>query len=132
MRKLLLIAGVFALAACGDNETASEAEPTTEAQPDPVAADTAVASWPAEAGTYEYTRSDGRAGVNTLAADGTYSNAMKDGTVETGKWANESARSCFVSDGGDNRCYTFTQPDAEGNFSGTMEGGITITLRKTA
>lgn len=132
MKRIATLCVLATLAACSQAETTAEAENTTEAAPDPAGPGAAVASWPVEAGTYEYNRSDGRAGVNTLAADGTYSNAIKGSGVETGKWANEGARSCFVSDGGENRCYTFTQPDAEGNFSGTMESGVTIKLRKTA
>ncbi len=132
MHKFILVAAAAALAGCSQADTTSAAENTSEAAQQPAAADAAVASWPVEPGTYEYTRSDGRAGVNTLAADGTYSNAITGGATETGTWAIENGQSCLVSDGGEKRCYTFTQPDAEGNLTGTMADGVTITVRKTA
>lgn len=127
MKKIALLCGLSVLAACSQAETAPEAE-ATEA----VVQEAAVASWPIEAGTYEYTRSDGVAGVNTLAADGTFSNAVTGGEVETGTWGQESDLSCLVPEKGDKRCYTFTQPDADGNLTGTMESGVTVTIRKTA
>ena len=129
MTRVAVICVFAALTACSQAEPVSKAE---DAQA-PAAEQAAVASWPVEPGTYEYTRSDGRAGVNTVAADGTYSNAITGGVVETGKWSNEGELSCLVSDeGGERRCYTFTRPDAEGNLTGTMESGVTITLRKVS
>ena len=70
--------------------------------------------------------------MNTVAADGTFSNAVTGGEVETGTWARKMASSCLVPAEGDKRCYTFTQPDADGNFTGTMADGTTATIRKTA
>ena len=70
---------------------------------------------------------------NRVKADNTYSNAIKGGKVETGTWSTENGQSCLVSDdGGEKRCYTFTKPDANGNFTGTMPDGMTITIRKTS
>lgn len=129
MKKLALVAALgLGLAACNEAETTTEAEVAEPA----AEAETAAASWAIEDGTYEYTRSDGVSGVNTLAADGTYSNALSDGTVETGTWGQEGDLSCLTPEEGDKRCYTFTTPDADGNFTGTMENGVTATIRKTA
>ena len=72
------------------------------------------------------------AGWVTLTPDGKFSNARSGGEIETGTWAQEGDLSCLTPDEGDKRCYTFTQPDAEGNFTGTTPEGVTVTVRKTA
>ena len=127
MRKIALLCAVAALAACSEAETTNN----TAAEVEPMAEEAAVAAWTIEAGTYEYTRSDGKSGVNTLASDGTYSNAVTGGAIETGTWAQEGALSCLVSSAGEKRCYTFTQPDADGNLTGVTTDGITVKVRKT-
>ena len=126
MKKIAMLCALSALAACSQAETAPEPE-ATEA-----AAEAPAAAWALEAGTYEYTRSDGVSGINTVAADGTFSNAVEGGEVETGTWAQEGGLSCLTPEEGDKRCYTFTQPDADGNFTGTTETGVTVEVRKVA
>ena len=127
MKKIALLCALGVLAACSEAETAPEAE-ATEA-----VAEAPATAWALEAGTYEYTRSDGASGVNTVAADGTFSNAVEGGEIETGTWAQEGDLSCLTPAEGDKRCYTFTQPDAEGNFTGSLEGGeVTVEVRKVA
>jgi hypothetical protein len=128
MKKIALLCAVAALAACTEADTTNE----TAAQPEPAAEEAAAASWQLQAGTYEYTRSDGTSGVNTLAADGTFSNAIAGGKTETGTWGQEGDLSCLVPKDGEKRCYTFTQPDADGNFTGTTTDGVTVKVRKTA
>lgn len=128
MKKFVWLCAVAALAACSEAEAPTEADAVEPA----AASEAAAAIWAIEAGTYEYTRSDGVSGVNTLAADGRFSNAVSDGTVETGTWGQEGDLSCLTPTEGDKRCYAFTEPDADGNFSGMMENGITATIRKTA
>jgi hypothetical protein len=126
MKKFALLCTIAALAAC------SEAEAPTEEAAAPAAEVTAAAAYELQAGTYEYTRSDGTSGINTLTADGKFSNAVEGGEIETGTWAQEGGQSCLTPDEGDKRCYTFTQPDADGNFTGTMADGVTVNVRKTA
>ena len=126
MRKIAIVCALGVLAACSEAETAPEAD-ATEA-----AAEAPAAAWALEAGTYEYTRSDGVSGINTVAADGTFSNAVEGGEIETGTWAQEGGQSCLTPDEGDKRCYTFTPPDADGNLTGTMENGVTVEVRKVA
>jgi len=128
MKKIAIACTLGVLAACSQTETAPEPEATE--------ATTAAAEterYKLEPGTFEYTRSDGTSGINTMAEDGTYSNARTGGTVETGKWAEEGDLSCLTPDDGSaKRCYTFTQPDAEGNFTGTTPEGVTVEVRKIA
>jgi hypothetical protein len=126
MKKVALLCGLAVLAACSETDAVPETE-ATEA-----AAEAPAEAWALEAGTYEYTRSDGVSGVNTVAADGTFSNAVSEGEVETGTWGQEGELSCLVPAEGDKRCYTFTPPDADGNFTGTMENGVTVEVRKVA
>jgi hypothetical protein len=127
MKKIAMICALAALAACSEAETTADAN----AQDEAAAAETAAASWPMEPGTYEYTRSDGVSGVNTVKADGTFSNAPAGAAVETGTWGEENGMSCLTPASGEKRCYTFTTPDAEGNFTGTRQDGVTVTVRKT-
>jgi hypothetical protein len=128
MKNIAMLCALAALAACSEAETTAEANNQVE----PAAAEATVASWPMEAGTYEYTRSDGTSGVNTVKADGTFSNAITGGGTETGTWREENGLSCLTPEGGEKRCYTFTKPDADGNFTGTLPNGVTAKIRKTA
>jgi hypothetical protein len=129
MKRFALLCAVAALAACSDAEAPTEDAAVPAAEE---AAAVAEASYEIGPGTYEYTRSDGTSGINTLSADGTFSNAVADGTIETGTWAQEGDLSCLTPGEGEKRCYTFTQPDAEGNFTGTMTDGVTVAIKKTA
>src|SRR5690606_10614439 len=107
MKKIATVCALALLAACSGAETTSEADAVAE----PAATETSVAFWPIQAGTYEYTRSDGTGGVNTIAADGTFSNAVTGGGTETGTWGQEGDLSCLVPESGEKRCYTFTEPN---------------------
>lgn len=128
MRQLAIVAALLTLTAC------SEAEEATEPETAEPAAQTAQAdAWPFEAGTYEYERSDGASGVNTLHPDGTYTDVGSDGETGTGKWGVEGDLSCFyATDGSWKTCFTFTKPDAEGNHTGVAEDGRTVKVRKIA
>ena len=86
--------------------------------------------WPIEPGKYEYSRSDGTRGVTTVVADGTFRHEPQGGAVETGTWKEEADWSCISPNAGAQRRYAFTQPDAEGRFSGKMDNGITAEMRK--
>ena len=125
MKKIAMLCALAALAACSEAEAPTEAD-TAEA----AVAEAEAEAWPIEAGTYEYTRSDGVGGINTVAADGTFSNAVSGGEIETGTWAQEGGLSCLSPKGGQKRCYTFTVPDGEGNLTGTTTDGVTATIRK--
>lgn len=124
MKKFAVVCVLAALAACSRSETAAERE-AAEAIAAP------IGPYQLEAGTYSYTRSDGVSGVNTLAADGTFSNEMADGVIETGKWGQEGDLGCLTPDDGTaKRCYRFSQPDSKGLFTGVMADGLTVEVRK--
>ena len=69
MKKLILLAGIAALAACTGKEPAAEETATAEAPAAAVAAAPAVGPTP---GSYDVTGPDGTKLVATLMADGTY------------------------------------------------------------
>ncbi|MBT2133879.1 hypothetical protein KK137_05990 [Croceibacterium sp. LX-88] len=124
MKTIALVCVLAALAACSRSETPAERE-AAEAAAAP------IGPYQLEAGTYSYTRSDGVSGVNTLAADGTFSNAVTGGEVETGKWGQEGELGCLVPDDGTaKRCYRFSRPDSKGLFTGVMADGLTVEVRK--
>ncbi|KRA83481.1 hypothetical protein [Altererythrobacter sp. Root672] len=130
MKKLVLVSVLAALAACSQSNTPAEPEATETAAA--AAATTTAAAFALQPGVYDYKRSDGLSGINTVNADGTFSNARSTGDVETGKWAQEGGLSCLTPDGegATKRCYTFTQPDADGKFTGTTAEGVTVEVRK--
>jgi hypothetical protein len=86
--------------------------------------------WQIQPGKYEYTRSDGTRGVNTIGADGTFRHEPEGGVVESGTWREEADWSCITPSEGAERRYAFSQPDADGRFSGRMDNGITAEMRK--
>ncbi|MBT2133878.1 hypothetical protein KK137_05985 [Croceibacterium sp. LX-88] len=128
MKKLVFIGVLAALAACSQSNTPAKSEAADVAS----APTGTAAAFSLQPGVYDYKRSDGLTGINTVNADGTFSNARSTGEVETGKWAQEGDLSCLTPDGEGRakRCYTFTRPDAEGKFTGTMADGVTIEVRK--
>jgi len=87
MMKRFAFVALFALAACSGGE---EAEPVAE---ETVAAVEAVAVMAADGmppeGTYQITSADGEVIMQTVNADGTYTNTDSEGTVRSGTWVLE-------------------------------------------
>jgi hypothetical protein len=127
-----VLCALATLAGCSEADTTADANAVDANAAAEPAAEAAGEHFPMAAGTYEYIRSDGTSGVNTVKADGTFSNAVTGGAVETGTWAEENGQSCLTPATGEKRCYTFTKPDAEGNFTGTLANGVTVKIKKTA
>ena len=117
MKKLILLAGIAALAACSGKEPA--AEETTAAE---VAAAPAVTATP---GSYDVTGPDGAKLVATLMADGTYVDRDEAGKVlEKGTWATKDGKTCFDDEGDKAEvCYTDSAPAADGSFTATEADG---------
>ncbi len=127
MRKLLLIAAVAALSACNRNAT----EPTPSASE--TAAPVAAANTASMAGTYDYIY-EGNATTSVMKADGTYEDTQDGKVIESGTWSQTDGQTCF-DDSGDNptKCWTTTEPDADGNFTATSTDGKTVLqIKKTA
>lgn len=91
MKRLLVLAGAVALAACGSG--ASDGE-SANAAPVPSAAATQV---PAElVGTYGAQGVDGKAWTTTLATDGSYRNTVAGELTESGSWSKMGDAICFT------------------------------------
>ena len=122
MKKLILLAGIAALAACTGKERAAEETATAEAPAAAVAAAPAVGPTP---GSYDVTGPDGTKLVATLMADGTYVDRDEAGKVlEKGKWAAKGGKTCFDDEGDKAEvCYTDSAPAADGSFTATEADG---------
>lgn len=121
MKKLVALASVAALAACSQSET-----PAAE---DPVAVETPrVAITP---GFYETMNSEGTIGGAELMQDGSYRTFDRAGAdTGNGTWTNVGKRTCFDPSGDDPEiCYTGGEPDEDGRFDASSDGGIMITVR---
>ena len=117
MRKIILIAGIAALAAC--SKPAEVAPAATE-----TAATAPAAEASAAAGSYDVTAPDGTKSVATLNADGSYVDTDAAGKeTAKGKWATEDSKTCFTPDGGAKECYTDSVPAADGSFTATNSKG---------
>ena len=122
MKKLILLAGIAALAACTSKEPAAEDTAAAEAPAAAVAAAAAAAPTP---GSYDVTGPDGTKLVATLMADGTYVDRDEAGKVlEKGKWAAKDGKTCFDDEGDKPEvCYTDSAPAADGSFTATEADG---------
>ena len=122
MKKLILLAGIAALAACTSKEPAAEETAAAEAPAAAVAAAPAAAPTP---GSYDVTGPDGTKLVATLMADGTYVDRDEAGKVlEKGKWAAKDGKTCFDDEGAKAEvCYTDSAPAADGSFTATEADG---------
>ena len=122
MKKLILLAGVAALAACSGKDPAAEETAAAEAPAAEVAAAPGVAATP---GSYDVTGPDGTKLVATLMADGTYVDRDEAGKVlEKGTWATKDGKTCFDDEGDKAEvCYTDSAPAADGSFTATEADG---------
>lgn len=129
MKKLILLAGIAALAACTGKEPA--AEETTAAGA--ASSETAAAPAPAPAiapGSYDVTYPDGTKGVDTLMADGSYvSRDSADKVTDKGKWAVKDGKTCFAAEGKAEECFAVSAPAADGSFTGTGADGSVVQVK---
>jgi hypothetical protein len=89
MKRLLVLAGALALAACGSEPAEGETTPVATA---PDAAGTVPASL---AGTYGAAGADGAPWTTVLQADGRYRNTVDGELTESGTWAQTGDQLCF-------------------------------------
>lgn len=126
MKKLVLLAGVAALAACSQAEAPAEQEtPTAEAAPVTVANGTPV-------GTFNVTAADGTESTTVINADGTYHDNDADGKMTAeGTWAVTDGKTCFTpsTEGAETMCFTESAPAADGSFTATPDKGDPVTVR---
>ncbi|MGX7952638.1 hypothetical protein ACWPM1_08730 [Tsuneonella sp. HG249] len=128
MKKLIALAAIATLAACG--ERAEEAAPAETAAPE---ATTAAAS-DDPTGTYTVKMADGTTGTTVINADGTYVDTDKDGKQIKGTFARKDGKDCFDPEGDDpEECWTVAPPAADGSVVATApDGKTTVTVTRNA
>lgn len=124
MRKLILLAGVAALAACAEAEAPEDTEAMEEAT---------VAEAPAiEPGLFEVTSADGEVGQTRLNADGTYVDIVDGEQIGSGTWVQRDGQMCFDGDaeGEEEACWTDGPMNEDGSWTATGPDGTTVTVRR--
>lgn len=125
MKKIVAIAGIFALAACGGEETET-ADLETEEE---VA--TMTASDPS--GTYSMTSEEGEEVTWVLNEDGTYEQMAGGEVIQSGTWEETIRGTCLTAEGGEGeQCYNFGQPGPDGTVEVTGPDGETVMMTKEA
>lgn len=130
MKKIVVAASAFALAACGSND-AEVAE--TEIATDQSAEATEVDSTSPLVGSYGGESDDGEAWMSTLNADGTYQDVVAGEVTETGSWTHEDDQLCFnpdVEEGTESEqtCLTLVSINDDGSLLMSDAEGIEVTV----
>jgi hypothetical protein len=123
MKKLVLVAALASLSACGGAVTEEEAPAeATEMMADENATLLAADGGPT-VGTYKVTNAAGEVSTEVIAEDGTYTSTNAAGEVSTGTWEQKSPTeyctqpsdaekmTCFAEMVGDDGVWTSTDPD---------------------
>lgn len=125
MKKIIMLLGTVALAAC------SQAAPEAEAPVETVVAEpTAEVGGP---GTYEVTYADGTVGTVTTTAEGTFS-GTQGGVESSGTMARMDDKTCFDTDGDEEGavCWTDSAPAEDGSWTATSDAGEIVTVKPVA
>jgi hypothetical protein len=135
MKKLLLIAGCAALAACGQSEEAAPADETNVVVAEPEANVAAPAEFTLAETTWDYTQ-DGKPHTTSIDAAGNYDTSSGTEHVDHGKLAMVDGKGCFTSamnqDGPE--CWTVQQTEVGQSMESTSDKGekLTVTRREYA
>lgn len=127
MRKLILLAGVAALAACGGGADEVEADDTLTADDTAMTADADTAT--DYVGTHTVYDADGNMLGTTVAnADGSYTDTNADGTTGGGTWElNDAGQLCFDADGDEGGADCWTKGDmVDGREAWSNDAGETV------
>jgi ABC-type transport system substrate-binding protein len=130
MKKLIALAALAALAACGDRTEEAAPEDTATAE-----ATTAAAGMGEDpTGSYTVTMTDGSTGTTVINADGTYVDTDKDGKQVKGTFARRDGKDCFDPEGeGAEECWTIGTTNPDGSFTATApDGKTTVTVTRSA
>lgn len=126
MKKLILMVGTVALAACSQAETEAPVVEETVA---------AVEAAPGSVtpGSYDVSWEDGTKSLFTLNADGSYTSTLDGETVE-GKSAAIDGKVCFTAstEGAETECWTNGEVAADGSFSSVSDSGQKVSLTVAA
>ena len=129
MKKSILAAAVFALAACNGADTDKADAPddvvVAEVDPDADAGFEAVAP-----GDYEVHRADGSIDQLTVLPGMTWAMVFSDGEAAGGTIFAQGGKNCFVTEGVEgHQCFEGSVPDADGVMQVTAEDGEVMTVR---
>lgn len=127
MKKLIALAAIATLAACG--ERAEE----TPAPADTATAEATTAATDDMSGVYDVKMADGSVLKSTINADGTYVDVAADGTETRGTFTRANGQDCFDPEGDEPaECWTVAAPNADGSFTATtVDGKTTVTVTRT-
>jgi hypothetical protein len=135
MKKFVVLAGAFALAACGSND--AEVAETEIASGD--ATETSAESETASplVGSYGGEGEDGEAWTSTLNADGTYQDAVAGTVTESGSWTHDNDQLCFnpdVEEGTESEqtCLTLVSVNPDGSLLMADIDGNEMTVPRLA
>ena len=135
MKKLIVLAGIAALAACAEPATTEAEAPADAAAEAPAAAaEVMAADGMSPVGSYRITEADGSVMTEELRADGTFMATRADGTEVTGTWVQKSpAQFCSTVEGQPEKCYD-EAVDAEGVWTSKdpVDGAISTIERVEA
>ncbi len=124
MKKIIALAGAFALAACGG----SEADAPTDAETTAAAPAEDAALPTTSAGTYTSVAEDGAEVAVSLGADGNYTVMEGGASVETGTWEDNIRGTCLTpAAGGGENCWNIEPGTEAGTMNITDADGETLT-----
>ncbi len=131
MRKLILLAAPFALAACAQEAEVEETDAieTMEAEAVTTANGTVT---PMRANV---SNADGPQGISTVNADGTFQDLDADGElVAEGTWTVTDGKTCFAptTEGAEGQCWTESEAAEDGSFTATSDDGEEVTVTPIA
>jgi hypothetical protein len=132
MKKLLLLAGCAALAACGSNqEAATNAEEANVEVVETEANDAAPAEFTLAETTWDYTM-DGKPHTTSIDGAGNYDTSSGTEHVDHGKFAMVDGKGCFTSamnqDGPE--CWTVQQTEVGQSMESTSDKGEKLTVTR--
>lgn len=136
MRKSILFAAVFALAACNgaDNDADDDAAATGEVASNASASDVLEGEAPGfEAvapGTYQVTRAGGEVDYIEIHPGMTFSRVAADGTATGGSIFMKDGKTCFLVEGqAEETCFTDGPKEPDGTMKTTAANGDVATVR---
>jgi hypothetical protein len=129
MRKIILIAGLAALAACS-----KPAEAPAAADSGAAVADASAAAGDSPAGDYTFVDKDKKTGKLSVAADNSYVVTLPDGTVQKGTVSNKDGKACYDGEGDTppTMCWANGEPAADGTWTATSDDGQVVTVTRVA
>ncbi|HTN14269.1 MAG TPA: hypothetical protein VL094_05645 [Sphingomonadaceae bacterium] len=122
MRKIALLSVALVLAACSGSESESQ-KAASEAPKTPEEA---------MLGTYEVTQPDGTKMTSVVAADRSYTDAIRGEVVEWGTWEIKDGKTCYTPEieGKKPLCYAQGEVGEDGTFTATPDEGDPVKMRK--